>query len=339
MNEKYMKQALALARKGFGKVSPNPCVGAVLVKNGRIVGKGFHKCFGGDHAEVAAIKNAGSKAQRASLYVTLEPCCHFGKTPPCVAAIKDAGIKEVFVAVKDPNPKVNGKGIRKLRSAGIKVTLGLLEDEAKELLQPYLKALVTPLPYVVLKTACTLDFKIANKNKKSKWITSKKSRDFARRLRSECDAIITGVGTVLKDDPRMTAKSRPLRVILDSNGRTSLNAKVLKDKNVLLVVTDKAKVSKYKGYEVLNMGNKITIKRLLKKLYSKGIRSVFVEAGNKVNTSFIKASVVDKFYLFVASKLFGEGLDAFDVSLPTLKKRKALKIGEDVLFEFFVNLY
>ena len=339
MNEKYMKQALTLARKGFGKVSPNPCVGAVLVNGGKVVGEGFHKRFGGDHAEIVAIKDAGSKAKNSILYVTLEPCCHFGKTPPCTEAIKNAGIKEVFVAMKDPNSKVNGKGIQNLRSAGIKVNLGLLKAEAKNLLQSYLKSFATPLPYIVLKTACTLDFKIADKKGKSKWITSKNSRTFARKLRADCDAIITGVGTVLKDDPRMTAKSKPLRIILDSKGRTPLNAKVLKDKNVLLVVTEKAKISKYKDYEVLNMGKKITIKRLLEKLYKMGIRSVFVEAGNKVSTSFIKAGVVDKFYLFVAPKLFYDGLDAFDVPLPGFKKMSAVKIGQDTLFESLVNLY
>ena len=335
-----MKMALGLALNGLGRTSPNPCVGALLVKGGRVVGHGFHLKSGKDHAEFIAIKNAGQKARGAVLYVTLEPCCHYGKTPPCTDAIIKAGIKKVVISVsKDPNPSVCGKGVKILRKAGIDVVCGICEDEGRFLIQPYLKSRVSNLPYVVLKTACTFDFKITDKNGKSKWITSKESRMFSRNLRSHSDAILTGGGTVLADDPMLSAKNRPLRVILDSGLRTPLSAKVLRDKNVLFVTTDSANVGKFKKFEIFNAGKKINIKKVLLELARRGIRSVFVEAGNALNTSFVKAGVVDKFYIFVAPKIFNGGLDAFSTPVPKFKLVQTRKISDDILFEGYANLY
>lgn len=339
-DELFMKKALDLASKRAGFTFPNPCVGAVLVKNGVIVGEGYHVKSGADHAEVMAIKDAGKKAKGSTLYVTLEPCCHYGKTPPCTDAIIKSGIKKVFVAVsKDPNPLVCGKGIRILKNASISVACGLLEKETRFLIQPYLKSRVSPLPYVVLKIACTTNFKIAGGDSDPRWITSLKSRKYARKLRANYDAILTGIGTVLKDNPLLSAKNKPLRIILDSKLRIPLSAKVLRDKNVLLVATDSAMTKRFADFNILKMGRKIDVKKLLVKLGKMGIQSVFVEAGNALNGSFIKSGLVDKFYIFVAPKIFKNGLPAFSGKFPAFKDIRLKEISEDVLFECYRNLY
>ncbi|MFH1720149.1 MAG: bifunctional diaminohydroxyphosphoribosylaminopyrimidine deaminase/5-amino-6-(5-phosphoribosylamino)uracil reductase RibD [Patescibacteria group bacterium] len=320
MKERFMKRALSLAREGLGKTSPNPCVGAVLVKSNRVIGDGFHEKAGKDHAEVVAIKKAGETARNSTLYATLEPCCHHGKTPPCVDVIAKAGIKQVFVAMKDPNPLVNGKGIEALRRAGIEVMVGMMEDEARMLNQPYIKNMTASLPYVVLKTACTLDFKIADANGRSKWITSKEARQYARVLRSHYDAILTGSGTVLADNPMLSAVNKPLRIILGESKIPS-NYNVFRDGNVLVIK------------------KRADLKKLLEDLWKKGVRSVFVEGGNGINNAFVKSGLVDKYCFFVAPKYFGDGLNAFDTPPPKFLRASTAEVGTDELLEGFAKLY
>ena len=197
----YMRLALNLAKKGIGKTSPNPVVGAVIVKDGRILGEGFHEFAGGNHAEINAIQQAGTRANGSTMYVTLEPCCHYGKTPPCTEAIKKAGIKEVIISMKDPNPKVAGKGIKELKKAKIKVDIGILENEAKEINEVYVKYITTKIPFIMVKYAMTLDGKIASVCGDSKWISCDASRELVQKLRSQVDAILVGVNTVIKDNP------------------------------------------------------------------------------------------------------------------------------------------
>ncbi|MBC7189335.1 bifunctional diaminohydroxyphosphoribosylaminopyrimidine deaminase/5-amino-6-(5-phosphoribosylamino)uracil reductase RibD, partial [Candidatus Aerophobetes bacterium] len=242
--EDYMRLALSLARKGEGKVSPNPMVGAVLIKNGKIVGKGYHRYFGGPHAEVEAIEDAGKKAKGSSLFVTLEPCCHFGKTPPCTDAIIKSGIKEVFVATIDPNPLNEGKGIRVLKKAGIKVEVGICEKEARELNRWFFKFIKENIPYVIVKSAASLDGKIATFRGDSKWITSEKARRWGKNLRFYADAILVGINTVIKDDPQLLPpkkKERFFRLILDTHLNIPLKAKVLENQDIspTLVFTGK----------------------------------------------------------------------------------------------------
>jgi len=205
-DEKYIKIALDLAKKAKGMTSPNPCVGAVIVKDGKVLGKGFHKFAGGPHAEICALRQAGKEAEGATMYVSLEPCSHFGRTPPCTDAIIRSGIKRVVAAIKDPNPVNNGRGLRILRSCGIKTGVGLLETEARELNEDFIKYITRKMPFVAVKVAQSLDGKIATRTGDSKWISDDKARDFVHKLRSEHDAVMVGAGTVLKDDPLLTAR-------------------------------------------------------------------------------------------------------------------------------------
>ena len=232
-HERFMKQALGLARKGAGRVSPNPLVGALIVRYGAVVGEGYHRLFGGPHAEVHALVQAGDLARGADIYVTLEPCSHTGKTPPCADALIRAGIARVFVGMADPNPLVSGRGIKKLETAGIAVESGILEKECRRMNESYLKYITTGMPFVVLKAAATLDGRIATRTGDSKWITCPESRSFAHRLRFEADAVMVGSGTLLADDPELTvrlgrkASKQPLRVIVDGRLRIPLASRVL----------------------------------------------------------------------------------------------------------------
>ena len=239
-----MQTAIALARKGIGKTSPNPAVGAVIVKNGRIIGKGYHKKAGRAHAEINALKQAGIKAKGAEMYITLEPCNHFGRTPPCTDVIIKAGIKKVFIGMKDPNPLVAGKGVRRLRSAGMDVEVGILEDECRGINEAYIKYITTKTPFVTLKLASTLDGKIATAAGESKWITGEDARRFAHRMRREADAVMVGIGTVLKDNPELTTRlvkgKDPIRIVVDSQLRIPVNAKVLnKKRGGIIIATTK----------------------------------------------------------------------------------------------------
>lgn len=310
----YIKKALSLAKKGFGQTSPNPCVGAILVKNNKIIGQGYHKKAGKNHAEIAALKNCKKNPKNATLYLNLEPCCHHGKTPPCTDEIIKAGIKKVIIAAIDPNPLVNGKGIKQLEKAGIKVETGILQKEAKNLNQPYIKYIKTGLPFVTLKIATSLDGKIATKNGESKWITCLKSRKYVHKLRSQNDAILTGINTILSDNPHLGVRhvkgKDPIRIILDSKLRIPLNSKVLRDKNVLLVTTNacnkqKLQKLKAKNHKIKIFNKKIDLKKLLKYLGKEKITSVLIESGSEITGSFIDNKLVDKVYFFIAPKIIG----------------------------------
>lgn len=352
----YMREVLFLAEKGSGYVSPNPLVGSVLVKNGKIIGKGYHECFGGDHAEINAIKSAGDSVKGSTLFVNLEPCVHFGKTPPCVDSIIKSGIKEVVISHLDPNQIVKGKGVEKLRKAGIKVKVGLLEEKAKFLNEIFLKFIPQKRPFVILKAGISLDGKIAAKSGDSKWITGEKSRDYVHSLRSKTDAVLVGIKTVLSDNPYLTShgkgiKKNPKKIILDTRGRIPLDSNVFKEPRDLIVVTTnltpKVKIEKIKktGAEVLfvkKIKNRVDLNELLKKLGEKNIASLLVEGGSEVNGSFVDSKLVDKVLFFVSSMIIGgkeayssvggEGVRALKNAI-RLKEVNVKKIGQDYLFE------
>ncbi len=323
LHERFMKQALGLARKGAGRVSPNPLVGALVVRNGAVIGAGYHRCFGGPHAEVHALRQAGGLARGADIYVTLEPCAHVGKTPPCADALIQAGVGRVFVGMADPNPLVSGRGIKKLSAAGIAVESGILENECRKLNESFLKYITTGMPFVVLKAAATLDGRIATHTGDSKWITCPESRMFAHRLRSEADAVMIGSGTVLADDPELTvrlgrkAARQPLRVIVDGRLRIPLTSRVLQPDfaSGTMIVTrpDKASTPKARklmaaGAQVLAGAQKnghIDMSKLFRKLAACGIASVLIEGGAELSASALAGGVVDKVYVFYAPKILG----------------------------------
>jgi diaminohydroxyphosphoribosylaminopyrimidine deaminase/5-amino-6-(5-phosphoribosylamino)uracil reductase len=322
MDERFMRRALELARRGEGWTNPNPLVGAIIVKEGRIVGEGYHERFGEPHAEVKALEAAGEEAEGAELYVNLEPCVHWGKTPPCVERIIASGVKRVIVATRDPNPLVDGKGIATLREAGIEVVEGVLEEEAKKINEPFFKFITTGRPFVLLKLALSLDGKIATRTGDSKWISSERSRELVHRLRNRYAAVLVGINTILKDDPQLTARldnvrtKDPLRIVLDSRGRIPLEAKVLNlESDVPTAVATTEQMSKEKEEALLNKGTrvwrlgardgKVDLEELLKKLGEGGIDSLLVEGGAIVAASFLEAGLVDKITFFIAPKIVG----------------------------------
>ena len=314
-DEYFMKLCLRLAMKGKGFVSPNPLVGAVIVKEGEIVGKGFHPRFGAPHAEVFAIKEAGEKARDATLYVNLEPCCHYGKTPPCTKAIIEAGIKRVVVGMIDPNPLVNGKGVEELRGKGIEVEVGVLEEKARRLNEAYAKFIKEKIPFVILKMAQSLDGKIATKSGESKWITGERARRLVHKLRSEYDAVLVGANTVLLDNPSLSAHGMgrdPKRIVLDGEGRVPPEAQVFRPGVERLVFTTDAsspnwrKALEERGVEVVvSEGERVDIKGLLEELGKRGIASVLVEGGGETAGAFLEAGMVDKILFFIAPIIIG----------------------------------
>jgi len=318
---KYMLLALELAAQGLGSVEPNPAVGAVIVKNGKIIGRGWHKKFGGPHAEINALadcKKQGANPKGATMFVTLEPCCHFGKTGPCTDALIAAKLKKVVVATIDPSKHANGKGIRQLRKAGIKVEVGLCEGEARVLNAPFLKFASTGKPWVTLKWAQSADSFLARTDKK-RWITSSKSRKDAHNLRRQVGAILVGINTVLKDDPLLTPRpalgKKPLRILLDNHLRIPLNCKLLKTSPdvPLLIVTraaslrTKAKKAKQivsRGAEILACpASQSNLRFLLAQLGKRGIQHLLVEGGPTVIGSFLKAKLADEVVIYVAPKI------------------------------------
>jgi diaminohydroxyphosphoribosylaminopyrimidine deaminase/5-amino-6-(5-phosphoribosylamino)uracil reductase len=348
----FMKEALELALKGLGRASPNPMVGCVLVKGGKVVGRGYHAQFGGPHAEVGALKQAGKRARGATAYVTLEPCCHFGKTPPCTAALIEAGVKKVVAAMGDPDARVHGKGFAELKAAGIKVESGLLEDEARELNRAYIVHRTQGRPYVVLKAAASLDGKIVAANGESKWITSPQARREAHLLRSRADGILVGIGTVLADDPELTSHGAgrdPVRVILDSELRIPPKAKVLRPGGPLTVIAtavkSPAKLARLKRanlslVQVKRVNGGVDLRDLLSKLQRIGIATLLVEGGSKVHTSFLDQDLVDEVRLFIAPKLIGgeksktifEGAGRPLARALKLASGDVRRVGEDFLF-------
>lgn len=314
-DEKIMRRALELARRGEGAVSPNPMVGAVLARGGKIIVEGWHKYFGGRHAEIEVIRKARQKGvlvSGATLYVNLEPCAHEDKkTPPCVPEIIKTKISRVVVACRDPNPKVNGKGILSLRAAEIRVDVGCLGKQSALLNEKYNKWISTGLPFIGLKAAMSLDGKIATRTGDSKWITSEASRSLVRRIRDQYDAILVGINTVLKDNPALAGlKREPKRIVLDSFLCTPVRSKILRDKNVLIVTTGRAQRSKIKamqdhGVPLQVFAGKIQLASLLRSLGKQNISSVLVEGGSEIFGSFMDARLADKLHWFLAPKIIG----------------------------------
>ena len=326
-DESFMRRALALARRGYGTTSPNPMVGAVLVKGGRIIGQGWHHCAGEPHAEIEALRNAERRRNSpkgATLYVTLEPCCTHGRTPPCTVAIKAAGIKRVVVAAKDPNPKHAGRGFRILRRAGIEVEHGVLAEEATKLNEAFNHWIVQRTPFVTVKAAMTLDGKIATASGESKWITGEEARAEGMRLRAGADAILVGVNTVLADDPSLTVRETPKtkiqtsrlrRIVLDSQARTPLKAKVVSDEFAALttIVVGKgaparriaALAKRAQVWTAPLRGGRIDLRWVLKRLGGEKVTSLLVEGGGEVNASFLLGGFAQRVAFFYAPKILG----------------------------------
>ncbi len=357
--EKYIKKCISLARKGEGNVSPNPLVGAIVLdKNGNLAGYGWHKKCGQAHAEVNALKMAeekGIEVKGGTVFVSLEPCSHYGKTPPCADKLIEKGIKKVVSGCTDPNPKVAGRGLKKLESAGVEVVCGVLEDDCKKLNEIFIKNQTQNAPFVAVKTAVTLDGKIATKTGNSRWITSEKSRNYVQKLRNKYDAILTGSGTVVADDPSLTCRLKkgvnPVRIIVDSNAVTPAGARVYNNDStrVILVVKEDIPADKLKKYpqnvEILkcpikNDSGKIDLVYLLNKLYEKGIMSILIEAGGVLNGAFFREGLVDRLYQFVAPKLLGDDsakafVQGFDVQkiddCVRFELEEVKRFGQDVL--------
>lgn len=317
-----MRRVLELAAKAAGRTSPNPMVGAVIVKNGRVIAEGYHKKAGRPHGEIEALRKAGRRARGAQLFVNLEPCCHQGRTPPCTEAIIESGIKEVFVGMRDSNPLVAGKGIRRLKRAGIEVHSGLLKQECRQLNEVFVKFIETGMPFVTLKSALSLDGKIATSTGESQWITGPEARERVHRMRDQVDAILVGAGTVLKDNPRLTTRlkkskgSNPARVILDIRAEIPLKSKVFqraRRERVIYVTahgTSTFRINKLhkagvQAYLLPDKNGHISLKKLIKLLGQSGITSILVEGGGGLNAGALKEGIVDKVVLFLAPMIIG----------------------------------
>ena len=350
-DEKFMRGALKLAQKGEGAVNPNPLVGAVVVKDEIIVGQGYHRKYGGPHAEITALEEAGKDAQGATLYVTLEPCCHHGQTLPCTQQIIAAEIRRVVVACRDPNPLVNGKGIAGLRKVGIEVTEGVLEEDARCVNEIFFKFITTGLPFVHLKLATSLDGKIATRTGDSKWITGEASRTEAHRLRRKYSTVLVGVGTVIADDPQLTVRNvsgrNPIRLVLDAEGAIPLEATLLNDGAPATVVTTAMPEGKEIALRSLRKEvwrfpseeGRVDLAALLKHLGEKQLDSVLIEGGSETAASFLEARLVDKVSIFVApillggrdavSSVGGKGAESISSAIP-LRNVGVEQIGEDI---------
>ena len=350
----YMRRALALAENGF--TSPNPMVGAVIVKDGRIVGEGFHRRAGMPHAEVEALKKAGKKARGATMYVTLEPCCHWGRTPPCTDTVISARISKVVAAMRDPNPVVAGKGFSALRKAGVKVKVGVLSKEAEKLNEAYIKRMKTGKPFVILKAALSADGKIATKTGDSRWISSEESRRMVHILRSRVDAVVVGAGTVIADNPRLTSRIRggrnPLRVVVDDKLRSLLNARVFAGGKAIVATTSKANAIKRralekKGVRVLVLGkNEVDLRKLSRALGRLGATSILIEGGGTLNASALEQKIADKIMFFIAPKIIGgrdaktpvEGAGVARVEKAMrIKDITTTRVGDDILIEGYLK--
>jgi diaminohydroxyphosphoribosylaminopyrimidine deaminase/5-amino-6-(5-phosphoribosylamino)uracil reductase len=363
INDALMLRALTLATRGAALAHPNPIVGAVLIKNGKVIGEGFHDYDRRDHAEIVALKQAGKNAKGATLYVTLEPCCTTGRTGPCTKAIIAAGIKKVVAAMRDPNPAVSGKGLAELRRAGIQVVSGVLEKQAQHLNEDFARWIKTKRPLVTLKSALTLDGQIAQKAGSVTWITSQQSRDAVQRLRHEADAILTGIGTVLADNPRMTDRTgeprrrKLLRAIVDSRLRLPLRSKiVMSAQNDVVVFTTqstdspKARAFQRKGVEVIRVAPRrghVDLRAVIRELGKREMLSVLLEAGAELNGAALQAGIVDKMILFYAPKIMGTGgvpmaqiPSSWFTKSPSLKNLRLTEYGSDfVVTGYFHDVY
>lgn len=353
-DEQYIRRTFRLALRAQGKTSPNPMVGAILVKDGAILSEDFHRKAGTPHAEALAIAKAGDRARGSTLYVNLEPCCHTEKrTPPCTKEIIRAGIRTVIVAMKDPNPKVSGMGIAELEQAGIVVRSGILEDQAAKLNETYRKYITTRKPFVILKIAMTLDGKIATPDGESKWITGETARKQVHRLRSSVDAVLTAIGTVKADNPQLTARFRgsknPLRIVIDPNLEISPDAKILQMPPATIIITrstgDKADSLEKAGIKFIRFEERLDLQLLMEKLGVLHVTSVLIEGGSSLNAHALEDGIVDKVMLFIAPKMIG-GKDSYPAvggktfrrleEAYRLKDMSIRKIGEDLLIEGYV---
>lgn len=351
----YLQQALELAAGGCGYVSPNPMVGAVVVKDGEIAGTGYHRQFGGDHAEVEALREAADLARGATLYCTLEPCSHFGKTPPCVNRIIDSGIAKVVIGTLDPNPLVNGRGVKILREHGVEVETGLLEEACYELNENFFKFITTRLPFVTLKVAQSLDGKIADAQGNSQWISNAAARKLVHRWRWQNDAILIGIGTALADSPQLTVREepgpQPRRIVVDTNLRLPLTAPVLTDAHVTKTVVaigencrerEKIVTLEDRGASVwplrTTIDGSLDLRQLLERLGQENIASVLVEGGRRIFSSVLETQLADRLKCFIAPTIIGDGMPAFQgLRLDNLQNAMAFTkttweiIGDNVL--------
>ncbi len=357
-HSRYMARALALAWRALGQTSPNPAVGAVLVNRGRIVGEGYHRRAGAPHAEVEAIRRAGANARGATLYVSLEPCNHTGRTPPCCDAVINAGISRVVSAMRDPNPRTDGRGFARLRRAGIAVTVGVLEQAARELNAPFEKAMTAGLPYTIAKIGQSLDGKTATRRGESRWITAPASRRMSHQLRSRADAILIGVNTVLQDDPLLTVRGarqrrgRPVKIIVDSRLRTPLSARCLSAASpapTLIATTRNTgpahRALNRRGATLLSFparGGRVPLTRLFRRLARHGIQSVLIEGGGEVFAGALAERLVDRVMFFIApvliggrsapSSFAGAGIDRLNQAI-RLDRVSCRRVGPDLCVE------
>ncbi|MDD6795784.1 MAG: bifunctional diaminohydroxyphosphoribosylaminopyrimidine deaminase/5-amino-6-(5-phosphoribosylamino)uracil reductase RibD [Clostridiaceae bacterium] len=355
VDTQYMKQAIKIAKKGCGWTNPNPMVGAVIVKDNEVIGEGYHERWGGLHAERNALANCTKSPEGATLYVTLEPCCHYGRTPPCTEAIIESGISRVVVGSLDPNPLVAGKGIEILRKSGIDVVEGVLKKECDEVNEVFLHYIKNKDPYVVMKYAMTMDGKIATYNGKSKWITGEEARKKVQEDRNRYSAIMVGVNTIIKDDSRLTCRiangKNPIRIICDTNLRTPLDSNVVvtskEVETIIATCSNDDRKQQYidSGCKILRVDKKngyVNLKSLVKKLGELNIDSILLEGGATLNASALEAQIVNKVQTYIAPKVFGgekakSPIGGIGVSAPIdaykLKPLKFYHLGEDILIE------
>lgn len=352
----YLARCIHLAKKGKGLVSPNPLVGAVIVKNSKVIGEGYHKKYGDAHAEVNAIKNAGENVAGSTLYCNLEPCCHTNKkTPPCVPLIIENKIKRVVISNLDPNKEVNGAGVRQLRKSGIEVTKGILEDEGKELNKFYFKWVTEKLPYITLKVAQSTDEKISLSKDEQTWLTGKESMKFVHKLRSVYDAVLVGAGTIKTDNPLLTVREvkdrNPVRVIIDGKLNIPVNSKVIEcpdPQNTIIFTSNsvserKVKLLSKKGVRIFRLRisakNQISIKSILNVLAKQKITSVLVEGGSEIFTQFVNKNLFDEMIILQSPKILGRGISAFNSKkLKRIQLLSSEKIGEDIKMVYRKNL-
>lgn len=359
----YMKQALELAWKGIGFVNPNPMVGAVIVKNGRVIGRGWHEYYGGPHAEINAIKDAKGNTENATIYVNLEPCSHYGKTPPCSLEIIRNKFSRVVIGCMDPNPLVAGQGIELIRNAGIEVESGIMEKEVKELNEVFFKFISTRMPFVVMKTAMSLDGKIATRTGDSKWISGEKSRKRVHELRNQYSGIMLGINTVIKDDPLLNIRTingntkNPIRIVVDSKARISLKAKIINSPEIaqtIIAVTAKAPDEKLsqlreKGIRVIvcpEQNIRVNLRFLMQELAKQNIDSILLEGGGTLNFEAMHQGIVDKVIVFIAPKIIGgaeaitpvEGMGISRLgNAVELENLKTIQSGQDIMVEGYLK--
>jgi diaminohydroxyphosphoribosylaminopyrimidine deaminase/5-amino-6-(5-phosphoribosylamino)uracil reductase len=359
-HEYFMNLAMRLALKARGATSPNPMVGAVVVKNSRIIGRGYHKKAGMSHAEIIALDEAGRNAKGATLYVTLEPCAHFGRTPPCVERIINSRVKEVIVGMVDPNPLNNSRGINIIRRHRVKVQVGFLEDKLRKINEAFIKYISKRLPFVTVKVAQSLDGKIATKTGDSKWITSDKSRGFAHRLRQDYDAIMVGVNTILRDNPKLVtwfSRKQPIKIVVDSQLSIPADSNIFSASGQVIIVTlpsrpgqetenRKILAQKARILEVKEKAGQINLKSMMKKLAQLEITNILVEGGGTLIGSLFDEGLVDKILFFISPKIIGgkeaissvmgKGIMRIDKAIK-LKDIKLRRFGEDFLVEGYIK--